>query len=33
VVLGNTAERLLGTLDTSLLVVKPAGFRSPLDLG
>jgi nucleotide-binding universal stress UspA family protein len=31
-VLGNTAERLLGTLDCSLLVVKPEGFTCPLDL-
>ena len=31
-VMGNTAERLLGTLDCSLLVVKPEGFRTPLEL-
>ncbi len=31
-VLGNTAERLLDRLDTSLMVVKPEGFRTPLSL-
>jgi universal stress protein E len=30
--MGNTAERLLGSLDTSLLVVKPADFRCPLEI-
>ncbi len=31
-VIGNTAERLLSRLDTSLLVVKPVGFRTHLEL-
>ena len=31
-VIGNTAERLLDRLDTSLLVVKPEGFRTHLEL-
>ena len=29
--LGNTAERLLGTCDCSILTVKPDGFVSPID--
>jgi len=29
--IGNTAERLLGQLDCSLLVVKPEGFISPIE--
>lgn len=29
-VIGNTAERMLGHLDCDLLVVKPPGFRSPV---
>ena len=31
-VIGNTAERLLDRLDTSLLVAKPEGFRTRLEL-
>lgn len=30
IVVGNTAERLIGRLDCSLLTVKPPGFESPL---
>ncbi len=30
--LGNTAERLLPRLDTSLLIVKPADFVCPVTL-
>lgn len=29
--MGNTAERILNELTTSVLAVKPAGFRSPID--
>jgi len=31
-IVGNTAERLLGLLDCSLLVAKPAGFVCPIEL-
>lgn len=30
VIIGNTAERVLGMVDSSILAVKPAGFRSPV---
>ena len=29
--LGNTAEKVLGTCDCSILTVKPDGFVSPID--
>ena len=29
--LGNTANRVLGTCDCNLLTVKPAGFVSPIE--
>lgn len=31
VFMGNTAERVLGTVDTSVLAVKPEGFRTPVE--
>ncbi len=31
VFMGNTAERVLGSVDTSVLAVKPEGFRSPVE--
>jgi nucleotide-binding universal stress UspA family protein len=31
VFMGNTAERVLGTVDTSVLAVKPDGFRTPVE--
>lgn len=30
VIMGNTAERVLGTVDASILAVKPPGFQSPV---
>ena len=30
-IIGNTAERVLGSLDTSILAVKPQGFVSPVE--
>lgn len=30
-IIGNTAERVLGSLDTSILAVKPYGFVSPVE--
>ena len=30
VFMGNTAERVLGTIDASVLAVKPHGFETPV---
>jgi nucleotide-binding universal stress UspA family protein len=32
VIIGNTAERVLGTVDASILAAKPPGFTSPVSL-
>jgi nucleotide-binding universal stress UspA family protein len=30
VFMGNTAERVLGTIEASVLAVKPRGFETPI---